>query len=114
MVETTVPKTIGPFVSHKNLKARAIGVSDQTGAELATLISSAVLLLAVYFWYDTLKLAFVSKNDPLVRWVIVSVVVTLFALFIVYILKKSFPGGPDLDEIAPPPPLSEGKDPMWS
>lgn len=93
---------------NRNPKAAAVGVTDKTGAELATLFSSAVLLLAVYFWYDTLKLAFVPKDSPLSRWLIVAIIVTLIAIGIVWLLKSSFPGGPDLDELAPPPPQSDG------
>jgi hypothetical protein len=73
---------------------------------ISELFSNSLLLLAVYFWYDTLKLAleiFANKEDLLI-WILWSVVVTILVIYGVWVLN---PESSDIFLAGPPREFSD-------
>jgi hypothetical protein len=69
-------------------------------SELASTFSSALLLLAVYFWYDTMKMIITNRiGTDEMSWIVVSVVVTFFVIWAVVVMKQDT----DALESGPPP-----------
>lgn len=74
-------------------------------SELATIFSSALLLLAVYFWYDTMRMILVNRNAGEIAMIVFSVIITILVIWIVVYLKNAFPSTtPPENMLQPPPP----------
>lgn len=68
-------------------------------SELASTFSSALLLLAVYFWYDTMKMIVTNRiGTDEMSWIVVSAVVTFFVIWAVVVMKQ------DTNALDGPPP----------
>ena len=72
--------------------------------ETRAIFSSAILLLAVYLWYDTLKLLVKNRMDENNEfgWIIISILVTIV---VIYTVMKLAPG----DMILEGPPPTDSK-----